>query len=290
MTDYFLQGPITTGSQVMLSYIVGKTVYILNTYTAADGTLSLLLDSNISSIAGNVGSVPIFAVTGSSTQIQLQQPGLGGLGYDANGDAQITVNAANLGPLQSSFATWSFNNILLTGVPYQLQNQVGKDITFSYGSSTTNPTTPTIDGTTTQILFLPVTWFFGCQGGQPGFENDDPGQSILGSYCSLNPGATLCSEIQTQGWTTVEECQQGVSYSYCLVGETCGNSNCNGPCSSDLFDCGASNGNFSCSFDINNLFMGEWWIAPWFIGVVIIIVILFIILIIVAYLGPRSKK
>jgi len=289
MSSYFLDGPIVSSSQVVITSQINNVLYTLNSYPGVTGSTGpstlLILDSNIDNTSSDSGTVPIFNVTGSGTQVNFNSVNLGGLGFNADNQALITVGSEPLSPINTTYAPWGSPNILLSGVQYQLQNVSGSSLIFNYGSISDGGTVSIVD-TTTSVIILPVQWFFGCQNGNAGFENNDAGNSILSAYCALNSGASTCTQnqVQTQGWTTLGDCENGVTYQYCTVGNFCGQS-CKGPCQSSFDDCDyvTTTGGFSCMFDSNNLFVGQWWTQKWFIITAIVLGVLLLLFLIIAY-------
>lgn len=293
----FLIGPISIGDQVLVVYESSdKKLHALNSYPGPTGTTGpnplIILDSNVVPLTSQMNSVPVFSVSGDGNNLILQGNNLGGLGFDTNNNAQLTINGSQFNPTQTQFTPWGPPYPVLSGVNYSLVNSNNVPIVFNLGSIDSQGTV-TITGTTTTVQFLEVTWFFGCHNGNPGQENVDPGLSLLSAYCALNPSDSTCtgSDVIISGWTNLPDCQDGIRYTYCPNPNDCGIS-CKGPCSSSFDSCDYDFGNngFECRFDPNKLFKGNWWEQPWFIATASVAGGLFILLILIAVIGYYRSK
>jgi len=277
MGSYWLDGAIPAGAEVVLTNQTGGQLAVLAGYTDSSGAPQLLFDT---SPLTSGGTLLKFQLTGNLQQALFGTTGSGALGYNQSNQAALTINPASLVPVQSIYAPWG--GPFLAGVPYQLKNQVGKILTFPMGQIDSQGQA-TITGSTDKVLVLPSLWYFGCQAGQPGLENTEAKGSVLSAYCALNPGATACTGIQTQGWTDLSDCEAGPIYSYCSVNQYC-SAACKGPCASNFDDCTYNpNSGFSCQFDPNDLFKGQWWRQPWFIYLCLLVLGLLLLLVLVWY-------
>ena len=274
--SYWLNGPVVSGSQVIITHQEGKDVYPLMMYPGASGVQKLILETQPTKTGASLIS---FNMTGL-TQAFFNSQGAGALGYDSNGNAAIAINAAALTPSQTNYAPWG--GPFLAGVGYLLVNQVSKTVAFDIGH-VDDQGMATVSKQTGVVMVIPSTWYFGCSNGKPGYENDTPDGSLESAICALTPGSEQCKGIQTQGWTLLSDCEAGNVYQYCAINKLCGTM-CKGPCASNLDSCDYyQDQGYACDFNPNNLFVGQWWRQPWFILVCFLILGLVLILILVMY-------
>lgn len=286
---YFLVGPINSGDTVALSHQGGTALYILNTYKDDQGNTQIFFDSNVTGIlTDQAATVPTFSLTGSGNSVNLQGPD-GGLSWDADFNAGLAIIGQTFNQIQNTYQPWSPPALSLTGVSYEAMTPDNHPILFKLGAM--GATGPVFTGdTTSEILYLPMTWFFGCSGNNCQSNSSIDG-TILSNYCSITNDPTNCNGVQTSGFTQLSDAVVGVRYQYCALGTNC-SSNCNGPCTSSLDDCefNSSNGQFACTFDPNNIVKPGFWEQPWFIITVIVFVVLIIILLIVLFLRKKKRE
>ena len=279
--SYIITGPISYGSRVIIIARFGGELYALNSYTDKNNKVQVFLDSNVIPLFGDPSTLPVFLLGGSTPNIQLNSTGIGGLGYDGNNDAILQADGAFLSP-SSTYASWGGNNPLLASIPYSLLTPSNAKVIFNLGDSSSG--TPKMTGTTTDIVFMPIVWYFGCSGSQPGLENSDAGQTIQAAYCGTTNDPSNCTSVQTQGWSTLQGCEEGVVYAYCTSGNYCSKA-CWGPCQSQYDECtyDPSTGGGICAFDINDLFSGSWWKSTWFLSTSGILLAIIVLIVLVLY-------
>src|SRR5690606_24269366 len=126
------------------------------------------------------------------------------------------------------------------------------------------------------IYLIPIGLFTNCTSNGNYDYLNSPLSVSLNWICNLNKESEDCPEdIINLAWTTLNDCQEGNEFHYCLNNEICGNKNCNGPCSNindncQLFD------NYQCqaNYQINKSI----WQSPIFIILFIITIIMIIII------------
>lgn len=290
--QYFLDGPVNARDKFLLSTQINGVLYILNSYPDAGGNPIIFFDSNVPEIVASgtdVPSVPVFSAVKAGNGVNVVTNS-GGLSFDNSSKAQIRSTPAVLAPSQDIY-TQPTDSIFLTGVNYTLNTTTGNAIIFDYGTSAgctgagatggINSPCVAITGTITNIIALPLQWYFGCQGVNYNSSNTVAG-SVCSAFCTISPNSPLCTDInnslctnyQSQGWTQLSDCKVGVPFNYCAVGKNCGDNNCNGACSSTLSTCTYHDGGFKCT---QKKFEGiPWW--GWVI-IAVIVVIIFIAII-----------
>jgi hypothetical protein len=174
--------------------------------------------------------IPIFHPTssnGSASNIILTDiVNLGGLGYD-NSNILTNVPVSQLRPLnfdQVEFAPWNPPTLLLAGIPYVVKSTSDPSLNLSWYYSFTG-----LLGSGS-IIFLPLGLYGNCTPRTYEFL-DDPVQIISNWFCTVNGTSSfICNNLRTFPllWNTLEACNIGYDYDYCLAGQSC--SDCNGPC------------------------------------------------------------
>lgn len=282
--SFFLLGPINSGDTVALTHQEQDKLYVLNTFTDTQGNTEIFFDSNVKGIIeSGAASVPSFKVTGSNPNVLLQGSTTA-LSWDADFNAGLATVGREFIQSQNTYQPWNPPAVSLAGVTYFLVTPDNHPIIFRLGESTA--TGPTFNGATSNTAqYLSQNWFFCTDGNCQ--ENETVLGSITSDYCSQTNDPTICSTVQTSGFTQLSDASLGVRYQYCALGNFC-SSNCNGPCSSSLDVCQftSNTGQFACSFSpsTNNIFE-----QPWFIVSAIVIFVLVILLLIVLYLRRRQS-
>jgi len=288
MSIPFLLGPVPTGASFMLASIQNGVPFILNG-SSTKGGIIYYWESKLS-IISNVSSLGIFTAQGSLNSLVISDTVNGG-GIAFRSDGVTIGNAeqpANIQMSQPLYATWSPPDILLSMGVYTISNSSGA----TAGILTANlPISPTIPAN--NIIILPVFWYFNCtSSGQYSFINE-PLESIINWFCNVSPGIGGCSNenITGSGWTNLADCTIGNGYTYCPINQTCGSSNCNGPCVSSFEDCNYSSGDYVCQFNSSGFLSNlKWWTTPIFIGGVIAGLVIIIIIIILIYIVARRGR
>lgn len=293
MSISFLQGGLTPGDNVILVYSKGQTLYVLNSYRDSSNLLRLIFDSGVVANVNRgkaASTVPVFVLSGksySSVKFNLANLGGGGLSADNQGKAGISTVAPTLSVSLVPFSDWKPPNLILSGAPYTIQTSSNVTITFDVGSLSSTGV-PTIAFTTTTTNIFPVVWYYNCANSK--FNTINTVESTICSiYCEVNVSdpicingtSGVCADAPTQGWTTQDACFDNIVFQYCPAGQACGYQNCNGPCTNDLYSCELVNSsNYQCKFSTSNLFIGKWWLKPWFLITVAVIVVILVILIV----------
>lgn len=280
MSQPFLLGPINQGISFMVVSIQNGQPYVLN-QTPTDyyweNDLSMVLPSP-----------PVFAANGSLSNLTIADPsGTSGLGFKADGvTITPTDTPASLQMSQAAFATWAPPALFLSMAVYTLSTLSG-----TTGQIETAGLTGTVPST--NLILLPLIWYYPGASGTTDCVNtslNTPGDSLVTWFCNVNPQSygTCPVPLVSEGWTQLSDCTAGIQYTYCPVNQTCGESNCNGPCPTTATTCTLATGTFSCQGTT------ELWTEPWFlvliIGLGLIAVILFIVAIVLANKGSSKNK
>lgn len=269
-------GPVNTTESFMIVSIQDKLPNLL-LGTGPTGSITYYWEDNINNISGSkkVGIFNSFGTESKSLTIQ-DNINSGGLGF--NFGSNSLINVAQPSPIefeQSVYANWWAPNVLLSRAVYNLKT--GK------GETATIPDSKGNEVLANNIIILPVNWYFHCEAdGTYDFINQPTG-SVFNWFCLVDTKTTGCSgtTIVDAGWTNLNDCSNGLFYTYCPVNKGCGDKNCNGPCSQIYYDCDDNSGNFSCVFNPDEYFEDtEWWTSPWFITSAIILSLVLIFLII----------
>lgn len=275
----------------MIVSLQNGTPFILNG-APIPGGLVYYWESNLSTIL-NSSHLGIFTAQGTFDAATISDNiNGGGIAFRSDG---ITVgNAlqpATVKMTQSQFANFFPPDIFLSMAVYTLStsnNDVAQILTQVPGTTGGTGSTPPI--TANNLIILPVLWYFNCTNSGTFDVINQPLNSVINWFCVAKPGTTGCSgiEVATSAWTNIPDCMTGVHYMYCLVNQTCGNNNCNGPCSVSYDDCTFSSGSYVCVFDPNKFFSTtQWWQSPYFIGAVIAVVLVIIIIIVILFFVNR---
>lgn len=283
-------GAINAGDPFLMLMITPGTVSVLTSFTTSGGgigyygnvfdncTLDLTPPPIVFEASGTWGTALI--------RDTINSVNLDYTSADVLGSSVLGQNIT----LTSQFSQWPSPAIMVSGGPYTLKSASGATLNIRVDFNTgTNPEDfPTIPATS--VFFVPVVWYYGCSSTTQRTVNT-AAQSLTSYCCSIFSDPICTSQVPTEGWTAVSDCQAGVQYNYCLGGTQCGNSNCKAACPSSDDDCvySASSGLFVCTFDINNFFQGKWYLQTWFLVLVGTVFVALLILIIVFFLSRRKS-
>src|SRR5689334_15028389 len=112
MSISFLQGGLTAGSKVVITYSKGQTLYVLNSYRDSSNLLRLIFDSNVINSVNKgkaASTVPVFTLSGKSFESMkfgLVNLGGGGLSADSQGKAGLATVAPTLSMSLVPFSDW----------------------------------------------------------------------------------------------------------------------------------------------------------------------------------------
>lgn len=286
-----LIGPIDSGSSFMIASIQNNIPFILNGTPYQNGLL-YYWESNLTTISSSA-TLGVFTAQGTLDSLTITDTVNGG-GIAFRSDGVTIGNAtspATIKMSQSLFANWFPPDIFLSAVIYSMLNDNGTTANILTAIPGTGGTGPTIPAN--NLIILPILWYFNCtQSGSYDIINQ-PLNSIINWFCIVTPSNAGCAgiNITKSGFTNLPDCTVGNNYTYCPVGDICGNKNCKGPCSVIYDDCNFSSGNYVCVFNPANFFADtKWWESPYFIGVVVGIIIIIIIIIIVIFAVVRHGK
>lgn len=284
-----LLGPISTQDSFMMVSIQDNKPFILDGAPLGDGVIYFWNDGGATGI-DPFSKLPIFNANGTIGELQLSDTiNGGGLGFRSDnitlGNAQ---SPASIKWSQSQYANWQPPDVLLSMPIYTIFNATG-----TTGTILTEPQGNAKTILADNIIILPVTWYSNCTSDGKYDTITDPIDSIINWFCLANPGSTGCTGSYLEsGWTNLPDCQDGKQYTYCPVGDICGNGNCKGPCPEIFQDCDLGNNNsYSCVINPEKWFFeSDWWKSPYFIGAVIGIIVLIIAIIFIAFIVYRHGK
>lgn len=288
MSIPLLLGPVDTSTPFMFASIQNSQPYILNGAPLNSGII-YYWEPNLSTISASQ-NLPVFTASGSLNSLLLiDTVNNGGVAFRADG---VTLGNATepvgVNMSQSMYANWWPPDILLSRAIYTITNPSGSTAQVLTSNSGTGTTIPA-----NNLIVLPVFWYFNCMSNGNYDVINQPLDSAVNWVCTVNSGVTGCTglSITPTGWTNIADCNNGANYTYCPTAQTCGNSNCNGPCSVIYYDCDYNSGNYSCVFDASKYIADtQWWTSPWFIGIVVGSVLLILILIIIIFAVIRHGR
>jgi hypothetical protein len=298
------------GGAFCMCYIdSSNNIYYASYYQDECGNDLIIMDKNVGTqiINGSFPTTDVLVFTASNADKNLtgieftviQPTGLpSAISHTTPGNVITFTNSLPTDyTLTSIYAPQNYPGVLLSSVPYVITNSLGA-LKFNIGdvsvttqvlcttTGLTNPV-PVIQATVSSgIFFLPVTWYL-YNGNQTCLASTTIGGLIGNSYCSLNKTLTGCADndfLHFPAFSQNNDCLNNFDYTYCLLNQTCGTSNCYGTCSSSSDVCTFNSGNdtFSCTFSISN-FVGSqtfWIIIGVAIGVFVIFMIVGIIIIV----------
>lgn len=273
-----LIGTIETGSSFMIVSIQNNMPNIVAT-TTVSSQINYYWESDLTKLTSNISQLPVFTAQGTLDSLTItDSTNNGGISFKSDG---ITIGHATL-PLalkmtQPLFANFFPPEIFLSTAVYTIFNASSGATAAIFTSSSLQATIPA-----NNIIILPVLWYFNCTASGTYDIINKPINSVINWFCLANPKIIGCSntDLAPGGWTNLSDCTVGKFFTYCPVGQLCGNNNCKGPCSVIYDDCNFSSGNYVCEFDANKFFNDtQWWESPYFIGAVIGIIVIIIIII-----------
>lgn len=175
---------------------------------------------------------------------------------------------------QDTYAEWD-NTLFLSNVGYKL------DGSFRVmGQSEVNK----------NIIFIPIAQYYSCPSNSNTHQGSTTASQALNNWLLA---ASSSKAISNSGWTTFNDCRDGVMYDYCPVGKSCGTDNCKGNCSATGNYCDYKDPNFYCGITAEDyLTTQKWWKSKWFIisAVFIVIAAIVVSLIIVFVVYNKKKK
>jgi hypothetical protein len=193
------------------------------------------------------GAAAIFNVINTSSGFNFYDVvNVGYLNVDSDNILVMSDTPADFNLIQYSvpqYQPWNDPNVFLSNVIYQIAVTGSVPVTAYY---LTDFAGLYID----ELLFegIPTTWYYGTGGACKTVVS--PITTLATWACSINPLINYCSASSLtgiqQGWTNLLDCSSGITYSYCLEGDYCGISGCNGPCSSTDNTCENVSGSYVC--------------------------------------------
>ena len=238
---------------------------------------------------------------GWSYSYQLPGADLKYLSVDANGNLVSSSTSTTFTTSQNEYANW--NGVpFLSGVGYAFQvngkqviaqtytansvisiekdgNKVPRDITIV--TTTSNGNTIGVKTNVTSTIRAVQNEIYQRTG-----NTTCGGTALSQSFES----EWVFSGVGIDSYTTASDCLNGFIYSYCTTGNTCGSSNCNGPCSTtdgaETCQFNSANQTYRCAEPDRN---EPWYRQPWFIITVVIFGILLFILIIALIVRSEHK-
>jgi len=283
-----LLGPIDSGASFMIASLQNGTPFLLNS-TRLSGLLIYYWESNLHSIINN-NILPIFSSQSSLDSLIITDiTNHGTIGFPSSTPIiGNTLSTSRIKMSQSSFATWAPPSIFLSMVPYTIFSSSGSPASIFSSIPGTGGTGPSIPAT--NLIILPVLWFFNCTSSGSYDSISTPPSSIVNWFCLSNPSISGCTglEIAPSGWTNLSDCTAGDFYKYCPTGNLCGNSYCKGPCPHPFYDCNFVNSQYVCQFNIDNYSNHTpWWQSPYFIGIISAAIFITFSIILFIYLLAR---
>jgi hypothetical protein len=285
---YYLRGPVSNGSQVYLTAVIGNYLYFLT----RNGTNLILDPRNPGLLGGPQALISTLNIKNNST-ISLTYGSGGSAGVDQNN--HIMIQNTNSGTQFSPVATdLNAGSPIVAGPIYTLE--VGGNPVEVYAYTPVpnpNPNTNTVfasdilmdengvavlQSVPARFRFLPLKWYLSTNCGQ-----------TLGSTTAVINNEALWTEsnlfgtqtgFQT-GFTNQTDCNNGVFYDYCFLPANCGEANnCFGACSNTKQTCklNSNSGTFSC---VNNSTTNQWWF--WLIVAIIAIIVIALLIWLIVY-------
>jgi len=207
---------------------------------------------------------PVFAAVASGDNYIINDStNMGGIGFRTDG----VIGHAETGPAidisNSRYEKWEdlLSNILYT---IKEDGKVSKIFTDSDEKHTIK---------SDNLMLLPTSWYTHCSSTDPGLKIASAAQSLANWFCVVDSSSSACSAVSetiSSGWTTLNECQVGVNYDYCLTGKYCGDSNCNGPCQ-DSGVCEYESTKYVCMADPQKF---KFFTSPIFIAIIFLVFIM----------------
>lgn len=280
-----LLGPVDISQGLMLTTIISGIPYVLN------GTGTGYYWESDPNVLLSGSTLGIFQASGTPANAVLSDTVNGGyLAINNN----IITNSSVMSTLvfkQQQYATWFPPTIFLSMAEYTITSVSGIAGTIFLPDSSSNSIS-TFTGTyinATNIIILPILWYFNCANGKYNYINRPLG-SVINWFCNVDSnvlGTGGCTGVVNFAYTNLPDCNANYKYSYCDTTQTCGIDNCNGPCSSASYDCVLSNNQQYVCMNNEN----EWWTSPLFIfGIIGLLLVIMIVFGVLGYVIWRNKK
>ena len=251
MSFYFVKGPLYNGDEIMLCLFSGITPY----YVCYNNNGGYQLNTYSNSM-----DIAIFQIANNGQSLyDIRYANFAMIDEANNNELNIKTSTSIIKAVGNKYQSWaslSPSPVYLAGESYQMNMRLnGIPFNISY--------------------VIPVTWY------QQGacHRKSDFRSALANNEASLTNSAT-----NIRGWTTTNECQQDVWYTYCNKGIGC-SSACKAPCANSggvNGECLFIDGQFQCGK------AGSWWTSDWFL----ILLCLLLIVVIIYYLFDlvnRSK-
>jgi hypothetical protein len=276
-----LKGPLSTF--VIVKQIDNKP-YFLNLLTTPNtpGSQNLIYyfesKYTCSNSCSNV-SLPIFKSGIFNGEVVFYDTSNNGyLNYDSNFNVLFgsSPQGINVNETINSVKSWG-PGIFLASIEY---NVLGGDeplgVETGDSGSLKNYTMSNLD----EVFFLPSTMFLYEQGSCS--EELEVNTVISNYFCTIlgkNDSSCNGNPPFTQGWTNQQDCVNAFLYDYCLINQSCGDSNCNGPCVESYDDCDNINNIYKCILNPKEYIKsGKLWKSPYFIAGISVAVVVFLII------------
>lgn len=295
-------GGIKDGTSFMIASIKDNKAYLLNGSSYNNGTI-YYWESNLQIILKST-KIPIFFAKNYNTSQELppqkQQLVLtdtingGGLSFRSDG---VTLGNASKGLSvnveQTKYANWWRPNSLLSAVAYTFYNNSGTVAQVLTEIPDNNGEAQTIRAD--NLIMLPTLWYYGCTSSGKYSYIPSVLDSVVNWFCLVNGNkeSNPCKVYSATGWTTQDDCFDGLLYPYCPKDILCGNEGCKGPCSKISNVCTFNEpANFTCKFNAEQYFSEtEWWKSPIFIaGVIALIGGILVLLGAAGFLFYKNRK
>lgn len=288
-------GPITTNSIVCIGVWFTNTLdntndlYILSRIPDAINSIFRFekvvefKNGKINTISSAISKVLTFKITGTQTEIVFEEQSprkgrfLSSTLVDGINFASESEDSDTILPSQNKYQNWNGDNILLSGILYQLQNSKGSlfyNIDLGPGAG--------IQNSEFDVFIFPIDMYFGCTANTSKNMNKIE-TSLEVVFCNLTSDENqlqICknNDKLLSTWTNKSDCKTGKLFNYCPAGRSC-DPTCKSPCGiigAKLENCdwNPNNSQFECVFDER-----KWWDNPIMAGAVIIVGIIGIIII-----------
>lgn len=247
MASYFIEGPIYDNSSVMLCAFYGITPYYI--CRSEDAYVALEYSSTMP-----IATFKIKVDTSTTFKLIDQL-------YSKNALVDPTTNILNL----------TTGNPIITA--YNIKYQPWNDVPFLAGETyqmRSNDNFIIVDNVPFSIVYvIPTSWFQrgACQ------QSQDYLSALLFNQSSLTG-----SNSTIMGWTTVNECNENIVYTYCNKGYNC-SSQCKASCPHPNDNCfwSVNAQSFECGRGPGGIFNGNWWSSIWFLTLISILLLIFIL-------------
>jgi len=286
--SYYLLGPIRSNEKILLLTSLNKIPYFLTVVSGSNNTTELIFDPRVDSL------------TAAELNVDSASPGIrlsfsddsGVLSYittTSSGKRNVassTDKADHLIQITTEVSSWNPPVEFLAGVHYSFNNQVNKKVSWkAYIPDTSSikdgvPSdilmdssgSPKIQFIDEEIRVLPTVWYQA--------NTCDSIKNVQSVVAAETIWVTGTGEVP-DGYTDLDECKEGIRYSYCGPKQQCGH-NCKGPCLSGggsicMYDSGKDA--FDCAPPPRK--QDPYYKQPWFWALIIVsLVFLFFIVVI----------